>query len=258
MSGDEDGATASDKEKHIKSEVQSDYRPDHGTSFVPGGAGPEHLAPKSLDHFKRGYEERAAQRDKEFYTVSTGSTKSGQAVEEQEPQVREPTPPPPPQSSTRRMYGRGGSSGSGGFGNNRTGANGYGNNFDDEDNYDGGRLGSDSYPNNSYRTNTAREGMRDHGSSSNGTGFGGRGGRGGSGNRRYMDDPWGYRDRPTVLQGLDINALMDRLSELSHDGNPEKIFGELDRVREEYKQIFDTGMDDNIHSHVMAILELNH
>ena len=41
-------------------------QPDHGTSFVPG-AGPEYLAPKSLDHFKRGYHERAEQREKEFY-----------------------------------------------------------------------------------------------------------------------------------------------------------------------------------------------
>lgn len=40
-------------------------QPDYGSSFVPG-AGPEHLAPKSLDHFKRGYQERAEQRDKEF------------------------------------------------------------------------------------------------------------------------------------------------------------------------------------------------
>lgn len=39
---------------------------DHGESFIPG-AGPEHFAPKSLDHFQRGYRERAEQRDKEFY-----------------------------------------------------------------------------------------------------------------------------------------------------------------------------------------------
>ncbi|GAX29107.1 hypothetical protein FisN_7Hh296 [Fistulifera solaris] len=41
--------------------------PDYGESFVPG-AGPERLAPKSLDHFQRGHRERAEHRDKECYT----------------------------------------------------------------------------------------------------------------------------------------------------------------------------------------------
>lgn len=40
-------------------------RPDHGVAHVPG-AGPIDMAPKSLDHFKRGYKERAAMRDKQF------------------------------------------------------------------------------------------------------------------------------------------------------------------------------------------------
>ena len=40
--------------------------PDHGSLFVPS-AGPEDLAPKSLDHFKRGYQERAEHREKELY-----------------------------------------------------------------------------------------------------------------------------------------------------------------------------------------------
>jgi hypothetical protein len=39
--------------------------PDHGVAHVPG-AGPMDMAPKSLDHFKRGYKERAEMRDKQF------------------------------------------------------------------------------------------------------------------------------------------------------------------------------------------------
>lgn len=55
---------------------------DHGESFVPG-AGPERMAPKSMDHFQRGYRERADQRDKEGYT------------KDQQPQHRGPRRGPP-------------------------------------------------------------------------------------------------------------------------------------------------------------------
>jgi pentatricopeptide repeat protein len=34
------------------------------------------MAPKSLDHFKRGYQERADQRDKEFYAARSGAAGS--------------------------------------------------------------------------------------------------------------------------------------------------------------------------------------
>lgn len=47
--------------------------PDYGSAYVPN-AGPAHLAPKSLDHFKRGYQERAAQREKEYYSRRHGPT----------------------------------------------------------------------------------------------------------------------------------------------------------------------------------------
>jgi pentatricopeptide repeat protein len=47
--------------------------PDYGTAYVPN-AGPAHLAPQSLDHFKRGYAERANMRDKEFYSRRHGPT----------------------------------------------------------------------------------------------------------------------------------------------------------------------------------------
>lgn len=236
------------------------FRPDHGSSFVPG-AGPEHLAPKSLDHFKRGYEERAAQRDKEFYsvgeggvkvesedTLSTSATTSMAVIPASGKQLQHHAP----HQANRGAFGRGAEDG----GNGRISTyqddeaddyylhnehRGNGNNFISS----GSRVGRGGYNGGGASGNRDFNNSRDYGSN-NGTGFGGRGGAGargggpgGIGSRRYMDDPWGYRDRPTVLQGLDINALMDRLAELSHD--TDKLFAELDRVRNEYKQIFDTG-----------------
>jgi len=38
--------------------------PDHGRAYVPGAG--QNMAPQSLDHFKRGYKERAAMRDRAF------------------------------------------------------------------------------------------------------------------------------------------------------------------------------------------------
>lgn len=45
---------------------------DHGSNFVPG-AGPERHAPQSLDHFKRGYAERAELRDREMSNLDEGN-----------------------------------------------------------------------------------------------------------------------------------------------------------------------------------------
>jgi len=39
--------------------------PDHGQHFVPGGESAPNRAPQPLDHFKRGYRERADQRERE-------------------------------------------------------------------------------------------------------------------------------------------------------------------------------------------------
>jgi len=42
-------------------------KPDHGDLFIPGGeSAPQGLAPQPLDHFKRGYKERAELRDREM------------------------------------------------------------------------------------------------------------------------------------------------------------------------------------------------
>ena len=39
--------------------------PDHGENFVPGSESAPNLAPRPLDHFKRGYSERADMRERE-------------------------------------------------------------------------------------------------------------------------------------------------------------------------------------------------
>jgi pentatricopeptide repeat protein len=44
--------------------------PDHGAHFVPGGELAPNRAPQPLDHFKRGYRERADQRDRETEFLS--------------------------------------------------------------------------------------------------------------------------------------------------------------------------------------------
>jgi len=132
-------------------------KPDYGEVLLSSDI---RHAPKSLDHFKRGYQERAAQREKEFYS---------------------------------RRHGPDGRRGGGGRGGRGRGG--------------GGRTSS-----------------------------GGRGGRGGR-----DEEPWtsSYRDRPTVLQGLDINALADRLSpKLS---NKDSLFQELDRTRQQNEYIFESG-----------------
>eukprot|EP00957_Ditylum_brightwellii_P187828 14301524-Ditylum_brightwellii.AAC.1 len=59
-------------------------KPDHGENYVPGSeAAPDNLAPQPLDHFKRGYKERAELREREmshlnmdfehYRTAGTGS-----------------------------------------------------------------------------------------------------------------------------------------------------------------------------------------
>ena len=47
--------------------VKQELKPDHGENFVPGSeSAPDHMAPQPLDHFKRGYKERADLRDREI------------------------------------------------------------------------------------------------------------------------------------------------------------------------------------------------
>jgi len=64
-----DTAVNNDIEKDVSTQ-NSKEKPDHGQTFVPG-AGDADLAPKALDHFKRGYQERALTREKEGYIGRT-------------------------------------------------------------------------------------------------------------------------------------------------------------------------------------------
>lgn len=67
-------------------------RPDHGENFVPGSeTAPENLAPRPLDHFKRGYKERAELRDREMSHLNMdfenyNSSRSQQSSDEKPPQ----------------------------------------------------------------------------------------------------------------------------------------------------------------------------
>jgi pentatricopeptide repeat protein len=51
--------------------VKRELKPDHGENFVPGSeAAPTGAAPQALDHFKRGYKERAYLRERETQELS--------------------------------------------------------------------------------------------------------------------------------------------------------------------------------------------
>lgn len=52
-------------------------RADHGENFVPGSEDAPNLAPQPLDHFKRGYQERTNQRDRDLH--NHGSNDGGQS-----------------------------------------------------------------------------------------------------------------------------------------------------------------------------------
>ena len=134
-------------------------------------------APKSLDHFKRGYQERVVQRDKEFYSRRHGSD------------------------------GRG--AGDGG----RSTAN-------------GGERGKGRAGGNNMNNDMDRSGGRRSGFTSRFT---------------EPNDPWSqnYRDRPTILQGLDINALCNRLTPKLN--SKEALFAELDRTRQQNEFVFESG-----------------
>ena len=61
-------------------------KPDHGETFVPGSeSAPDHMAPQPLDHFKRGYKERADLRDRETDVCATKSESSTQVLIKSEP-----------------------------------------------------------------------------------------------------------------------------------------------------------------------------
>ena len=167
-------------------------KPDFGTDFVPG-AGPVKYAPKALDHFQRGQDERSTYRDRN--------------------QDHRPDRP-----------GRGGGGGGGGHYHNS--------------NYHG--RGGGGYNNNHYNPG-GRGNHYDRGDRNSNNNYGGDRPRF-SGSNNNSDDPWSQNhreNRPTILQGLDINALVDRLT--SKLNNKAALFADLDRTRIENRSVFDSG-----------------
>jgi pentatricopeptide repeat protein len=106
---------------HVAIKQEPLLKPDHGENFVPGSeSAPDHMAPQPLDHFKRGYKERADLRDRETDLRATNSDSSqvSPKVEPPCPDVtldkgnapvthlgvssKTPAPTPPPPIETRQ------------------------------------------------------------------------------------------------------------------------------------------------------------
>ncbi|KAG7356453.1 PPR: pentatricopeptide repeat domain containing protein [Nitzschia inconspicua] len=176
------------------------YTPDHGERFLPGSDDrhvPSNMAPEPLDHFKRGYQDRAVERERE-------------------------------RSNDRRSFGNGGAS-----------HGGRGNSYPPRRNsYEGGGGGRGG-----GRGGGGGRGASFRRSSGGGDGSFHGGGGGGRGERRSSSFLGGDReDRgaagrgPTVIMGLDIDALVDRLVRPGCD-----VFRELDETRESNKAVFQSG-----------------
>jgi pentatricopeptide repeat protein len=61
--------------------------PDHGENFVPGSeSAPSNRNPQSLDHFKRGYRERAHLRDRDTSTLNEDFRRGNRGSEHRPPQ----------------------------------------------------------------------------------------------------------------------------------------------------------------------------
>lgn len=86
--------------------IKQELKPDHGENFVPGSeTAPDHMAPQPLDHFKRGYKERADLRDRETNQLAN-EFEGGQP--EQSPPLQPPPVPkaPPVEEYPREMQHR--------------------------------------------------------------------------------------------------------------------------------------------------------
>jgi pentatricopeptide repeat protein len=177
--------------------------PDYGADFVPG-AGPTKFAPKSLDHFQREHEERSNNHDRGSKFANRGTNSNNNHV-------------PHHHHQQQQRYGHGGNNSS-----NNYNPGGRGNYYDRD-------TGHDRYNDRPHSHHHSGNGDRARISGNNNNG---------------NDDPWnqqhtGNRDRPTILQGLDINALVDRLT--TKLNNKDALFAELDRTRQENRNVFDNG-----------------
>jgi pentatricopeptide repeat protein len=168
------------------------YGPDHGERFLPGTEDrhvPTNMAPEPLDHFKRGYQDRAVERERERsddrrFTDSTGGPYGGGGGGRGSY--------PPRRNSYEGGGGRGRGGRGGGSGSFRRSGGGDGSFYGD------GRRSSN------------------FGGDREDRGLAGRG--------------------PTIIMGLDIGALVDRLVRPGCD-----VFRELDETRENNKAVFQSG-----------------
>ena len=170
-------------------------QPDFGTDFVPG-AGPAKYAPKALDHFQRGHDERSTYRDRNHDHRPDRPGRGGGGGH-----------------YNSNYHGRGG----GGGGCNNSSNNNHYNPGGRGNYYDRGDRNNSNY---NYSGDRPRF----------------------SGSHNNSDDPWSQQhreNRPTILQGLDINALVDRLT--SKLNNKAALFADLDRTRIENRSVFDSG-----------------
>jgi pentatricopeptide repeat protein len=189
-----------------QSSATEPQRPNFGSDYVPG-AGPARHAPNSIDHYQRGQEERSNYRGRNNTDYET-----------------------------THHPGRGGGGGGGGshytnqnnnHNNNYPGRDGGGRHHNQYNrHYNPGGRGNnfDRGDRNSFNNKLSGDRPRFSGSNNN------------------NDDPWNQQqreNRPTILQGLDINALVDRL--ISKLNNKEAVFADLDRTRIDNRNVFDSG-----------------
>lgn len=219
------------------SKIHRKSAPDHGENFVPGSESAPNLAPQPLDHFKRGYRERAHLRDRET-TMLNGDFRRRPSENNnnnnnmpprrsssgpQQPPDRDIDLPiePPPQKRSSSFHqdehpppSHHHHSGGGGGGDRNGGAH------RDDRGGGGGSYAGGGGP----RDDRSGGGVRRYSSSNTYD-------RRGSGIDRG-DDP----GRGQVIMGLDVQALVERLCRPGCD-----VFPELDATREEHLAIFQSG-----------------
>lgn len=220
--------------------------PDHGSSFMPG-AGSEEFAPKSLDHFKRGYAERAAMREKEYYNSDDEKPKSnnsGQDHAEMQQSRRGGGGASVPTYAGGSMRGGDGgprSSYAGGRGDGGRGGGRrppYAGDHHHSNNNNRGRAdGRGGFQHDNYR---GGRGDFQHDNDRGGTGRGNFHHRESSHPRRISDNHWGHRrnERPSIVQGLDVMQLVDRLAACSASS---EFNATLQESRKEYSGAFLSG-----------------
>jgi pentatricopeptide repeat protein len=195
------------------------------------GAGDEAFAPKALDHYNRGYHERAEMRDKEFYAIGddVGGPPASYKASEKEDYVGGDANESPTQRHSSVSQGKR--------------AEG-----DASDHYRLPERSLEARRQSGYSAHPSS-----HGNNNNNNHHHGSGGNNSSNNNQghgsrhqyshndngAMDEYWGHArggERPGLLLGLDVTALMDRLGHPRAD-----VFQELDQSRHNHPEVFECG-----------------